>query len=269
MENSLKDKVIIITGASSGIGEGCAKVFSASGAKVILAARNIEKLELVGRTLAHEHLVVKTDVTSETDCKNLIEKTMEKFGRIDILVNNAGVSMRALFKDLDLEVFRKVMDINLMGTVYCTKYALPYILQSKGSLVGVTSIGGYVGMPARSAYNASKHAMNGFLNTIRNEHLKEKLHVLIVCPWFTASNIRNTAFDARGGQQGESPRKEEKMMTGEELARQMEKAILRKKKNLVLTPIGKLTVFLSKLFPAFVDRQTYNTLAKEPDSPFK
>ena len=144
MDTFLQGKVAIITGASSGIGLECTRVFSEAGATVVMAARSSDKLkaleeELKGRPV----LGIVTDVSVESDCKRLIEKTLEHFGRIDILVNNAGLSMRALFKDLDLKVMKTLMDVNFWGCVYCTKYALPWLLQNKGSVVGVTSIAGF------------------------------------------------------------------------------------------------------------------------------
>ena len=182
MVDSFRDKVVIVTGASSGIGKALGGVFSEAGAKVVLAARNPEKLQAVADALPGESLAVPTDVSDEAACKRLIDKTLEQFGRIDVLINNAGISMRALFRDLDLAVFRQVMDINFWGTVYCTKYALPHILKSKGSIVGISSVAGYRGLPGRTGYSSSKFAMHGLLETLRTEHLKEKLHVLVVCP---------------------------------------------------------------------------------------
>ena len=139
-----KDKVMIITGASSGIGLASAKLFASCGAKLALAARSSDKLSEIAEELSSETevLYVRTDVSVEADCKNLIDKTVERFGRIDILVNNAGLSMRAMFRDLDLSVIKTLMDVNFWGTVYCTKHALPWLLKSRGSVVGVISIAG-------------------------------------------------------------------------------------------------------------------------------
>ena len=208
------DKVIIITGASSGIGLATAKLFSSKGSKLVLAARSYDKLLQIQSEMPEPSkvLCVKTDVTVEDDCRNLIQQTVECFGRIDILINNAGISMRALFIDLDLDVMRRLMDTNFWGTVYCTKYALPYLLKTKGSLVGVISTAGHIGLPGRSGYSASKFAIRGFLNTIRVEHRYDDLHVMVFAPGFTSSNIRNVALLADGSPQGMTPRKEEKMM---------------------------------------------------------
>lgn len=176
--------------------------------------------------------------------------------------------MRAMFRDLDLSVIRSLMDTNFWGTVYCTKYALPYLLESKGSVVGVISIAGFSGLPARTGYSASKFAVRGFLDTLRIEHLYDGLHVMIMAPGFTASNIRNTALTADGSQQGETPRDEGKMMTAERVAQIMARGIRRRRAQIVLTPIGKLTVLVHRLFPRLADRLTFSHMAKEPNSPF-
>ncbi|MCD4730756.1 MAG: SDR family oxidoreductase [Bacteroidales bacterium] len=268
----MEDKVVIITGASSGIGLALAKNFAKRNAKVVLAARSYNKLigiEEELKTINKSILIIETDVSKESDCKNLIDRTIEKFDKIDILVNNAGISMRALFESTEIPVIKQLMDINFWGTVYCSKYALPYLLKSKGSIVGVSSIAGYKGLPGRTGYSASKFAMHGFLEVLRIENMKKGIHVLIACPGFTASNIRNTALAADGSQQGESPRDETKMMAAEEVAKRIILAIKKKKDRLVLTREGKLTVLLNKFFPKFMDKMVYNHMAKEPDSPFK
>ena len=267
----LKDKVVIITGASSGIGLAAARAFAHKGAKVVMAARRLDKLLEIDKELSSvtEILSVKTDVSSESDCKNLIEQTIARFGRADILVNNAGISMRAMFKDLDLSVIKRLMDVNFWGTVYCTKYALPHILKTHGSIVGVISIAGFKGLPARTGYSSSKFAIYGFLDTLRVEHLKDDLHVMIFAPGFTASNIREEALVSDGSRQGETPRDEASMMTADECARHLIKGIEKRKAQIVLTPVGKLTVILNKFFPRLVDRLEYNYMKKEPDSPLK
>lgn len=270
--NSLKNKVIIITGASSGIGKALAEESVKSGMKVVLAARRLDIMETFTTEQQwnpDDFLLVKTDVAVESDCRRLIDQTVEKFGRIDILVNNAGVSMRALFTQLDLDVIRKLMDINFWGTIYCCYYAMPWILKSNGSIVGVSSVAGYKGLPARTGYSASKFAIRGFLETLRAENLKNDVHIMNVCPGFTASNIRKTALNGNGNTQGESPRNENSMMTAQEVALHILKGIRKRKRTIILTNVGKLTVLLSKFFPALVDKLVYKSLAKEPDTPLK
>lgn len=269
----MKDKIIVITGASSGIGKALAYEFGTKGAIVVLAARNLAKLQEIVSDLnkrGFQALAVQTDVTIESDCRELVEKTLEKYGRIDVLITNAGISMRSLFIDLQLDVMRRVMDTNYWGTVYCSKFAMPHLITSGGSLVGVISIGGYIGMPGRSAYAASKFAVRGFLDTVRVENRKTGLHVLVVAPGFTSSNIRRAALLADGSLQGETPRDENHMMSAEAVAAYIYNAVVKKKRQLILTFVqGKLTVFLGKFFPKFLDKQIYNTFAKEPDSPLK
>lgn len=272
MKDLMKDKVVVITGASSGIGKALAMEYAERGANIVMSARNKERLDQAAedvRSLGTKVLAVVTDVSVEVDCKNLIQQGVDEFDTIDILINNAGISMRAVFNDTEIDVLKKLMDVNFWGTVYCTKFALPYLLKSKGSVVGVSSIAGYKGLPGRTGYSSSKFAMHGFLETLRIENMKTGLHVLIACPGFTASNIRNTALNEKGETQGESPRDESKMMSAEEVAKHIAKAVQKRKDRLILTSQGKLTVFLNKIAPKFLDKQVYNHMAKEPDSPFK
>lgn len=265
-----KDKVIIVTGASSGIGKALVYEFARKGGKVVAAARSIDILKEMENDLATsgiEILPLKVDVSVESQCKNLIDSCVNKYGKIDILVNNAGISMRALFRDVQLNVIRELMGVNFWGTVYCSKFAFPYLLETKGSLVGVSSIAGYKGLPGRTAYSSSKFAIHGILEVIRTENLKTGLHVLIACPGFTSSNIRNTARAADGSQQGESPRDEQNMMSPELVAHKIAGAVFKRKRRLTLTRQGKLAVFLNKLFPHIADKMVYKHFAKEPDSP--
>ncbi len=262
----MKNKVIIITGASSGIGKALAFALAKKGNKLVLAGRNKEKLNAVLQKMNEVNISaisIVTDVCKKEDCKNLIHKCITEFGRIDVLINNAGISMRALFNESDLEVIDKVMNTNFWGTVFCTKYALPYLLQSNGSLVGVSSIAGHIGLPERSAYSASKFAMNGFLESVRSENMENDLHVLIACPGFTASNIRKAALTKDGTPQKESPRNEQKMMTAKKVAKNIICAIDCKKDTLTLSINGKLAVWLNRFFPKLAKRLVFDHFKKE------
>lgn len=269
MKNSMNDKVVIVTGASSGIGLAMAKEFSARGAKVVLVARSVDKLREVASTLPTESLVVGCDVSSPEQCQDMVSQTIVRFHRIDVLINNAGLSMRALFDDVDLEVIHKLMNVNFWGTVYCTKYALPYLQKSKGSVVGISSVAGIHGLPARTGYSASKYAMQGFLETIRVENLRKGLHVMVVAPGFTESNVRFAALTADGTKQGESPRDEKGMMTAQQVAQLVAKGIEKRKREMVLDFQGKASKLIKKFAPALLDKIFYNAMAKEPDSPLK
>lgn len=175
--------------------------------------------------------------------------------------------MRALFCDLDLTVIRRLMEVNFWGTVYCTKYAEPYIVKQKGTVAGIISIAGYQGLPGRTGYSASKYAIRGFLETVRIENLRTGMHVLIAAPGFTSSNVRFAALTADGSAQGSTPRKEKNMMSAEYCAYRIYVAVRRRKRSLILTTEGKLTVLLNKLFPKLVDKASYKLMEKEPDSP--
>lgn len=260
-----------MTGASSGIGLASARLFGSLGAKVVMAARRLDRLQELAPSVGapEDVLCVRCDVSAEADCKALMEAAVERFGGIDILVNNAGLSMRAMFRDLDLKVIRSLMDVNFWGTVNCSKYALPYLLERKGQLVGVISIAGYSALPARTGYSASKYAIRGFLDTVRIEHLKDGLNVLVFAPGYTSSNVRNAALTADGSAQGETPLDEDKLMSAEECAAHLARALARRRSQVILTPLGRLTVWAHRFFPRMTDRMTYSYIAREADSPFK
>ncbi len=265
--NDFKNKTVIITGASSGIGLALANAFAAEGANIVLGARRYVELCLVAQDLEKRYgiraLAAQCDVSAEADCEQLVRQAMAAFRRIDVLVNNAGISMRALFADVDLAVLKRLMDVNFWGTVYCTKSALPHVLQTGGSIVAVSSIAGYRGLPGRTGYSASKFAMNGFIESLRVENLKTGVHVMLACPGFTASNIRETALNRQGEQQGESSMDEQKMMSAEEVAERIVQGVRKRKRTLLLTRQGKMAVWLNKLLPAWVDKQVYRLFAQE------
>lgn len=272
MKKSLEGKVIIITGASSGIGEAMARLYAKMGAKVVLGARNEEKLSLLSQIIraeGGEALYVATDVTKEEECRRLIETAVREFGGVDVMICNAGISMRALFDDVEMSVLHRVMDVNFWGTVYCAKYALPYLQASKGTLVGVSSVAGLHGLPGRTGYSASKFAMTGLLETLRIENLKKGVNVMIACPGFTASNVRYSALTADGSEQGATPREENKMMTAEEVARIVADGIIKRKRLCLMEMEGRATYFIKKLFPSLLDSIFYWAMRREPNSPLK
>ena len=266
----MKDKVVIITGGSSGIGRALAEVFGSRGSKVLITGRNKDQLDKTVADLRGNGIIIQSfvsDVSVENDNRHMAEEARKKFGTIDVLINNAGISMRALFEDVDLDVIKKVMDINFYGVLYATKYCLPEIIKNKGSIVGISSIAGYRGLPGRAGYSASKFALNGFLEVLRTEFLKRDVHVLTACPGFTASNIRKSSLTKDGTKQGESPRKEEEMMSAEECAGHIYRAIVKRKRSIILTKQGKLAVFLNKWLPSVADKMVYNVMARERNAP--
>ena len=268
----MQDKVVIITGGSSGIGKALAREFGANGSKLLITGRREQPLLETSLWLKSQGIEAATmvaDVSSETDNRLMAQRAIEQFGGIDILVNNAGISMRALFEEVELEVIRRVMDINFYGAVFATKYCLPSIIERQGSIVGISSIAGYRGLPARVGYSASKFALQGFLESLRSEMLPKNVHVLTACPGFTTSNIREASLTRDGQPQGKSPRDEQKMMSAETCAALICKAVKNRKKHLILTTQGKLTVWMNKWFPGFMDQMVYNHMAKEEGSPLR
>lgn len=264
------EKVVLVTGASSGIGKALTLALLAKGARVVACSRKLETLQAVFNNAdANRLLLVAADVSKEEDCKKFIKQAEDKWGRVDVLINNAGISMRALFENTDLQVLRELMDINFWGAVQCTRHAVASIRKHKGIIVGVSSIAGYRGLPGRTGYSASKFALQGFLESLRTELLHTGAHVMWVSPGFTASNIRNVARSENGTAQGETPLDEAKLMSAEECADRIIAAMEQRKRTVVMTGQGKLTVWLNKLFPSFTDKQVYKHFLKEPGSPLQ
>lgn len=264
MADFFLNKVVAVTGGTDGIGKALVDALLLRGARVSTCGRHHDKLyALQAEYPSYPLHTVVADVSNENDCRHFIESTVDVFGGLDILINNAGISMRALLSEATSEVLHKVMDVNFFGAVYCTKFALEAITRSKGTIVGVSSIAGYRGLPGRSGYSASKFALQGWLEAVRTELLDAGVHVMWVCPGFTASNIRNVALDKDGQAQGETPLDESKLMSAEECARHILTAIRRRKRTLVLTFTGKQTVFLNKFFPAWADRMVQKFFYKD------
>ena len=249
------DKVVVVTGGSDGIGKALIDALVVSGARIATCGRSYDKL--YNLQLQYTNVMLHTmvcDVSKEDECRRFIESTVDTFGTIDILINNAGMSMRSLFDGIDVDVIRKLIDVNFLGAVYCTKYALPYIITQRGTVVGISSAAGYRGLPGRSGYSASKFALQGWLESLRTELLDSGVNIMWVSPGFTTSNIRNVALNSKGESKGESKMDESKMMSAEECARHILHAIEKRKRTLVLTLQGKMLTFINKFFPSLADR---------------
>ena len=258
MPETFKDNVVIVTGASSGIGREVALQLAAQGAKLSLAARDGERLEQVAvecRRRGGQALVVKTDVSIEAECRNLIERTVAEYSRLDTLINNAGISMWARFDQLqDLSILEQVMRVNYLGAAYCTYYALTYLKQSEGRLVAVSSLAGKNGVPTRSGYTASKHAMAGFFDSLRIELAENEVSVTVIYPGFVTSEIRERAFGTDGKPLKNSPVRESEVMTPQDCARLIINAMAKRRREEVMTVRGKLGLWLKLIAPGLVDR---------------
>ena len=270
--DQLIGKNIVITGASSGIGKALAIAAVQVGANVAIAARNLENLNDLKLSLASYKstiVPIQCDVRNRAECENLITTAIDQLGSIDILINNAGISMRSPFEEVAIEVLEEVMNVNYWGAVYCTKAALPELLKNKGSLVAVSSVTGFKGLPGRAGYASSKFAMNGLFESLRMEYMSRGLHTLIACPGFTASNIRFNARKADGTAQADTPGDESKMDTAESVAIDILQAIRDRKDFMLTNKQGKLIYWMNKFFPRFVERKIHEVIAAEPNSPIK
>ena len=269
MKGIFTGKTIIVTGASSGIGWAMSLELAKRGALVIAAARRKEKLQDLASLIPDSILPFVCDVTIDSNCMDLIQFANQQKYPLAGLINNAGIGMRAIFSELEMDVFERVMEVNFYGTVRCTRYAIPMLLKNKGWLVGVSSVAGYIGLPGRSGYSASKFAMQGFLEVVRSENRKYGLSVLVACPGFTKSEIRKQALNKHGKIQEESPRKEQKLMTAEFVAIQIVDSMEKRKDELIIGRQGKVAVWFKKFFPYLTELLTYRNMAKEPGSPFQ
>ncbi len=268
----LMSKTVIITGGTSGIGKACAELYGSKGYNVVFTGRSKERFKALETSLDEmgvTYLGLEADVSDEERTKEVIDQTIAKFGSIDVLICNAGISMKALFEDLDLKVFEKVIQINLMGTANYVKYALPHLFKSKGSIVGVSSTNGHRGTPGRSAYSASKFAMEGFFEALRIEVKKRGINIFVISPGYTESNIRNAALSADGHPVGESFRDEKKAMSAERVARYIYDGQQKGMRDKILTPLGWWLSFFNKWIPKVMDRTVYNVMHKEDPELFK
>ncbi len=264
MSSFFSNKVVAITGGSEGIGKALIDALVPLGARIATCGRNFDKLYnlQLEYTSVMLHTVV-ADVSKEADCRKFIDSTLETFGHIDILINNAGISMRALFEDLDTEVMRKVMDVNFFGAVYCAKYALPSLISRQGVVVGISSIAGYRGLPGRTAYSASKFALQGWLEALRTEMIDHQVHVMWVSPGFTTSNIRVAALNENAQAHGNTSMDEAAMMPAAECADLILRAIEKRKRTAVLTFTDKRTVLINRFFPSWADKLTHQFFFKD------
>lgn len=252
-------KVVVVTGASSGIGRALCLALAPQRPRLVLAARDAVRLEEVAgecRAAGAEVLVVPTDVTSTEGCRRLVDRTAETFGALDVLVNNAGASMMARFDEIeDLSVFGRLMDVNYLGSVYPTHYALPHLKKSRGQIVVMASLAGLTGVPTRTGYAASKHAVFGFFDSLRIELEGTGVDVTIVAPYFVLSEIHRRSTGADGRPLGHSPMQEDKIMTAEKCAALTVKG-MEGRERLVITNWrgGRLSRLVRVFAPSLVDR---------------
>ncbi|HTN49844.1 MAG TPA: SDR family oxidoreductase [Burkholderiaceae bacterium] len=259
-------KVIVITGASDGIGAELARQLAREKARLVLSARTHEALERVAaecRSAGTEALAVPADVTSEEDCRRLIERAIEAFGGIDVLVANAGVSMHARFDAIeDFSTFEKLFRINTMGTVWCVRHAYPHLQRSRGLIVGVSSLAGRVGVPERTTYCASKFAQTGFLDALRVEAADHGIDVMVAYPGVVATELRRRGWNGSGAPAGVSGLSEENAMPVAECARRIIAGMRARRREVIMTARDRVGVWLKLVAPKIVDRMAKAALAR-------
>lgn len=256
--NLFQNKVVWITGASSGIGEALAKAFANEGARLVLSSRRKEELERVKKDLKTAEsnvFVLPLDLSDSAKTDELVQQAIAQFGQIDILVNNGGISQRSLAKDTPLAIDRKVMEVNFFGTVALTKSVLPNMLKQKsGHIVVISSVVGKFGFYLRSAYSASKHALEGFFESLRIETYKDNIKVLIVCPGKIHTNISVNAVTGDGGTHNKMDESTEKGLSAEECARQILNGIKTNKEELLIGGAEIRAVYIKRFFPGLFSR---------------
>ena len=258
MQNkTLLENVTIITGASVGIGRELALQLADKGAWLALVARDVKKLEDVASQCIQrgaKAIIIPTDITEQYQCEHLIESTVAEYGRIDTLINNAGLSMYSRFDNLqDLKILEQIMKVNYLGSVYCTFYALPFLKKTRGRIVGISSLLGIAGAPTRTGYSASKHAMVGFYDSLRIECAGDGVTVTIIYPGFVSTGIRKRSLGSDAKPLGTSPYSETGIMTVEKCVQLSIKAIVQRKRKLVMTMRGKVGQWLKLIAPGLVD----------------
>lgn len=257
MSHAWTEKVIIITGASSGIGRALALTLASSSPKLVLVARDQQRLQSVAdqcEAQGAETLVIAADVADSEACRVMVLQAVERFSRIDVLINNAGISMWGTFDDIsDLQQFERVLAVNFHGSVYCTRYALPYLRQSQGRVVAISSLAGLTGLPMHTAYSASKHALNGFFESLRIELADSGVSVTIVAPDFVQSEIHRRSIDAQGEPLGQQLPDHASFLSAERCALIIINA-MEKRERLVLTSLrGRLGRWVKLLCPQLID----------------
>lgn len=256
---TFKDHVVIVTGASGGIGKALALQLAKEGACLPLAARNAKRLENLAkecRSLGGQAIHDPTDVADQEQCQRLIEATVQQFGRIDMLVNNAGFNLVGKFEQLpNLELFQQVMAVNFNGVVGCTYYALPYLKDTAGRIVNVASLGGKLAIPHNSAYIASKFALTGFSDSLRIELRNEGVSVTVIFPYWVVTEFHERMLDKDGQARGPGGRAiyTKKMMTADQCGEIILQAAKRRQREAVMGP-GKIATWLKLISPGLMDK---------------
>ncbi len=265
-KNFFKNKAAIVTGGASGIGLATCWELVKQGTRIAMLDMDGPSLEMQQKRFSdhgHKIFTLKCDVTSKTACESAVQNVLNEFGRIDILFNNAGITQRGLFEKTDVTVFKKVMDVNFYGSLYCTKAALESLIQTNGTIVVNESIAGVAPLLGRTGYSASKHALHGLFTSLRCELRHKGVHVMIVCPGFIKTNLQKRALGENGNITVREQTKIGKEDTPENVARQIINGIVKKKSILILTLMGKIGYILSRISPILYEHVMTRQFKKE------
>ncbi len=268
----MENKVVVITGGSSGAGEALAYKFSKEGFNIVIGGTNTERLKKVKskiESIGTKCKFLVHDISNQKDVKKMVDLTIKSFGRLDVLICNAGISYRSVFEHINLDVFEKLFKINFFGSIYSVKYSIPYLIKSKGSIIAISSLNGFIATPTRSAYVSSKHAMQGFFDSIRLELKNKGVHVMVASPGYFESNFRKNTLKSDGNKEGSSSRDEKGMMSTEVLADKIFMGYKSKNRDLIFTFRGKLAHLIKNWFPKLADRLSYNEILNERESLLK
>jgi NAD(P)-dependent dehydrogenase (short-subunit alcohol dehydrogenase family) len=263
-------KVVVVTGAGGGLGSAFARRFARAGAALVLVDLALEPTAALAAELQGQGgacLALACDVSDEGQCRRTMQAVVERFGGIDVLINNAGITHRSAFADTDTAVFRRVMGVNFFGPLYCTKAALPSLLERRGLIVAVSSIAGIAPLFGRTGYAASKHACQGLFSSLRAELAPRGVDVMIVCPGFTRTGLSTAALDADGSVTRHPQSTIGRLATPESVAEAVFAGAARSRRQLVLTAVGKTTMILNRLFPAFYEKVMARALRRELERP--
>lgn len=258
-------RVVAVTGAATGIGRAVAERFARAGARVALLDRDADGCAALAARLTGvgETFHAALDVTDEAACRRVLEAVAARFGGLDVLVNNAGITHRSRFVDTDAEVHRRVMEVNYFGSLHCTQAALPTLLERRGTIIVLSSVAGFAPLLGRSGYCASKHALHGLFETLRCELRDRGVHVMLVCPGFTATHIERDALGAHGRRSTRSQSRVGRQARPEQVAEAVYRGACRRRRILVLSPVGRVARLLVRVAPAVYERAMTRSLREE------
>lgn len=265
-KRDFRDKVIVITGAAGGMGRALSRRFGQAGARLALLDLDPKAVQEFARELETESIecmAIGLDASDEAACRRSIAAVAERFGRVDVLINNAGITHRSAFANTEATVYRRVMDVNFFGSLYCTQAALSHLVESRGLIITISSIAGFAPLLGRTGYAASKHALHGLFDSLRTELFETGVGVLIVCPGFTSTNIDKNALDGDGRLTRHPQSTVGKAATPESVAHAVYAAAVRNKRLLVLSTVGRLTRLLTRVCPALYERIMARSLRSE------